>query len=143
MQITSFTRLLARIERDLTPGQHIELRQRLDRRVTEPTLGARARAVRACRHGGLERPTQHGRDRLGRQRFRCRTKTSGDCGRTFNTLTGTPFAQMRKPEKWHGFAKALSNGFISVGRLDEMKPGLSRLTIWRWRNRFTQAQALH
>lgn len=145
MQITSFTRLLARVERDLTPDQHIELRQRLDRleseRTTELALSARARSVRACPHCGLEGAAKHGRDRLGRQRFRCRSKTSGGCGRTFNTLTGTPFARMRMPEKWHGFAKVLSNGFISVDRLDEMDLGLSRLTIWRWRNRFMQAQA--
>jgi hypothetical protein len=49
---------------------------------------------------------------------------------------------MRKPEKWHAFAKALSNGFISVNRLYAMNLGLSRLTIWRWRNRFLEAQAM-
>jgi transposase-like protein len=48
---------------------------------------------------------------------------------------------MRKPEIWHSFAKALSNGFVSINRLHEMGLGVSRLTIWRWRNRFLSAQA--
>lgn len=148
MRNTNFTRLLARVERDLTPDQHIELRRRLEAvesgRTTDLALADAERAVadaRVCPRCGVTGATKHGRDQRGRQRFRCRSASSGGCGRTFNALTASPFARMRKPEKWHAFAKALSRGFISVNRLDLMNLGVSRLTIWRWRNRFLQAQS--
>ena len=148
MHITNFKKLLARVERELSPEQHIELREHLDilesGRATDLALGVRARAVtaaRVCPRCGANGATKHGHDHQGRQRFRCRSASAGGCGRTFNPLTATPFARMRKPERWHAFAKALSNGFISVNRLAELDLGVSRLTIWRWRNRFLDAQA--
>ena len=39
----------------------------------------------------------HGKDKNGRQRFRCR---NAECRRTFNILTRTPMARTRKPETW-------------------------------------------
>ena len=150
MQITTFRKLLSRVERELLPEQHLELRHHLDTiesgRVTDLALGARARAVadaRTCPRCGSTGATKHGRDGRGRQRFRCLPASAGGCGRTFNTLTETPFARMRKPDRWHGFAMALSGGFVSVNRLDTMDLGVSRLTIWRWRNRFFEAQVGH
>lgn len=147
METKAFTRLVSRVERGLTADQHLTLRAQLDRlesaRVTEIAIGARAREVarsRACPRCGTGGATKHGHDRLGRQRFRCR-QAAGGCGRTFNALTATPFARMRKPEKWHAFAKALSGGFVSVDRLAAQGLGLARLTIWRWRNRLLEAQA--
>ena len=147
MEPTRFRRLLAGVGNDLSPEQHIELRNHLDRieadRATDIALGARSRDVasaRRCPHCGAVGTVKHGRDKLGRQRFKCRKKVFSGCGSTFNTLTGTPLARMRKPEKWHAFAKALANGFISVDHLHEEGLGVSRLTIWRWRNRFLAAQ---
>lgn len=148
MHITSFRKLLARVERDLSPEQHIDLRRHLDAvesgRETDLALGARTRAVtegHTCPRCGASGATKHGRDQRGRQRFRGPAPTAGGCGRTFNALTSTPFARMCKPERWHAFAKALSGGLISVNALDKMGLGVSRLTIWRWRNRFLDAQA--
>ena len=98
-------------------------------------------ADRRCPHCGCGGAIKHGRDGLGRQRFRCLKAADGGCGRTFNPLTGTPFARMRKSDRWHAFAKALSGGFVSVDRLAAMDLGVCRLTAWRWRNRFLEAQA--
>jgi transposase-like protein len=147
MEKTSFERLLARVGRDLSPEQHIELRDHLDtiegERATDIALGARSRdlaSARRCPHCGASGAVKHGHDKLGRQRFRCRKAASAGCGRTFNALTGTPLARMRKPDRWHAFAKALADGFISVDRLQEQDLGISRLTIWRWRNRLLAAQ---
>jgi transposase-like protein len=148
MHIGRFGRLLSRVERDLTADQHVALRARLERiegaRATEIAIETRARELgrsRACPRCGAGGAVKHGRDKLGRQRFLCRRTAGGGCGRSFNTLTGTPFARMRKPAKWHAFATALARGFVSVDRLAAQGLGLSRLTIWRWRNRFLQAQA--
>ena len=144
---TGFRRLLSRVGRELTADQHILLRRHLDRledeRATDLAIGDRTQAIaaaRRCPRCGAVGATKHGRDKLGRQRFLC-PKTAGGCGRTFNPLTKTPFARMRKAERWHAFAKALANGFVSVDRLAEMDLGVSRLTAWRWRNRFLEAQA--
>jgi len=149
MHTTIFKKLLTRVERDLSAEQHIELRQHLEAiesgRATDLAIGTRERAVaadRRCPRCGVTGATKHGRDARGKPRFRCRPVADGGCGRTFNPFTATPFSRMRKPERWHALAKALSNGFISVDRLDAMDLGVSRLTIWRWRNRFLEAQAL-
>jgi len=148
MEEAKFRRLLARLGNDLSPDQHIELRDHLDRiegdRATDIALGERCREVasaRHCPHCGAGGAVKHGFDKHGRQRFKCREKSSGGCDRTFNLLTGTPLARMRKPERWHAFSKALADGFISVDRLHGSGLGISRLTIWRWRNRFLAAQA--
>src|SRR3954451_11586591 len=55
-------------------------------------------ASRRCPHCGAVGVVKHGLDDNGQQRFRCRPPLG--CGRTFNALTGTPLARMRKPEIW-------------------------------------------
>ena len=84
MEITRFTRLLARVECDLLPARHIELRQHLDEieseRAAELSLVARSKAVvkaGACPHCGCAGATRHGRDPLQRQRFLCRPPAAG------------------------------------------------------------------
>lgn len=147
MEAGAFARLAARVERMLTAEERQELRRRLDRAdqaaAVATAIAARAEGVAAagvCPCCGGRGAVKHGRDRLGRQRFRCRAAPDG-CGRTFNALTGTPFARMRKPERWPGFATALSGGFVSIDRLAAMGLGVARLTAWRWRRRFLAAQA--
>src|SRR3954453_10964165 len=68
-------------------------------------------ASRRCPHCGAVGVVKHGLDDTGQQRFRCRPPL----GRTFNALTGTPLARMRKPEL--AYAEALgerSTGFTSI-----------------------------
>ena len=62
-------------------------------------------ASRRCPHCGAVGVVKHGLDDTGQQRFRCRPPLG--CGRTFNALTGTPLARMRKPEVWLAYAEAL------------------------------------
>lgn len=56
--------------------------------------------ARLCPCYGHSDVVKHGLDKAGRQRFRCRKAADVGCGKTFNALTGTPFARMRMPEKW-------------------------------------------
>ena len=68
----------------------------------------------------------------GLTRYRCR-----GCARTFNALTGTPLARLRKKELWSTFAASLSEGDTvkdAAGRC-----GVADTTSFRWRHRFLRA----
>jgi transposase-like protein len=86
---------------------------------------------RRCPHCGAVGVVKHGLDDNGQQRFRCRPPLG--CGRTFNALTGTPLARMRKPEVWLAYAEALGER-RSLDWIHEHL-GIARLTAWRWRHR--------
>lgn len=144
MDESGFAKLKATIRRDLTAEQCVELAAELQRlaaeRRAEVELAERARALRdrqRCPHcGGLD-VVGHGRDRLGRQRWRCRP--GGGCGRTFGILVGTPFSGMRMPEKWVACAEAMVR-HVSVAKMAETLD-VTRQTAWRWRQRFLRVPA--
>jgi len=68
-------------------------------------------------------------------RYRCK-----DCGRTFNALTKTPMARLRKKDLWLTHAKAMLEG-TSVAKAAQMS-GVHYSTAFRWRHRFLGAPAL-
>src|ERR1035437_5359895 len=57
-----------------------------------------------CPHCG-GRTLQRWGSSAGLPRYRC-----GDCRRSFNALTGTPLARLRKKERWADHAQALVSG---------------------------------
>jgi transposase-like protein len=65
----------------------------------------------------------------GLQRFRCRA-----CGRTFNSLTGTPLARLRHKAKWLGFSECMldSRTVRKAAAIVEV----AKNTSLRWRHRF-------
>jgi transposase-like protein len=65
----------------------------------------------------------------GLRRFRCRA-----CKRTFNALTGTPLARLRKKEHWDQFAACLQDSKTIRASAEEC--GVHRNTTFRWRHRF-------
>ena len=67
------------------------------------------------------------------QRWKCR-----NCRRTFNVLSGSPLARLRKKETWVENAKAMIAGF-SV-RETARKCDVHRNTSFRWRHRFLKHQ---
>ena len=67
--------------------------------------------------------------RNGLQRFRCRA-----CGRTFNSLTGTPLARLRHKDKWLDYADCLLDS-RSV-RKAASRVEVAKNTSMRWRHRF-------
>jgi len=86
---------------------------------------------RQCPHCRCDGPVSRGKAN-GLRRFRC-----AGCGKTFNALTGTPLARLRKKERWLNLGKAMSEGDTvkeSAGRCD-VAPG----TALRWRHRFLRA----
>lgn len=63
------------------------------------------------------------------QRYKCKS-----CNRTFNTLTGTPLARLRKKGRWLDFASAMTAG--KTVRAAAADCGVSKNTSFRWRHRF-------
>lgn len=95
-------------------------------------LESRLSADPRCVHCGAERVLRWGISH-GLQRFRCR-----DCRRSFNALTGTPLARLRKKACWLTFAESLSEG-LSV-KAAAKRCLVAPSTSFRWRHRFLQAK---
>jgi transposase-like protein len=74
---------------------------------------------------------RHG-SKSGLQRFRCR-----HCGRTFNSLTGTPLARLRHKSKWLAFSQCMlaSRTVRKAASIVEVDKNTSH----RWRHRFLTA----
>ena len=70
----------------------------------------------------------------GLLRYRCKA-----CGRTFNALTKTPMAHLRKKEKWLDHARAMIEG-KSLAKTAALC-GVHPTTAFRWRHRFLRAPA--
>jgi transposase-like protein len=87
-----------------------------------------------CPHCGGRRLQRWGRA-SGLPRYRC-----GNCRRTFNGLTRTPMARLRKKEVWAEQAKALMTGESLVKAAERC--GVADTTAFRWRHRFLSAPAL-
>ena len=105
-------------------------------RFTEMALARRTRKTvqdRICPHCRCNDIVLHGRDKNGRQRFKCR-----GCRKTYNIMTGTPMARARKPEKWSKYLDCMTE-HLSVRRIVATGIGLNGVTIWRWRQRFLEA----
>ena len=65
----------------------------------------------------------------GLQRYRCK-----ECKRTFNALTGTSMARLRKKGLWEDYSQALFES-LSLTKAAE-RCGIDRTTAFRWRHRF-------
>jgi transposase-like protein len=89
--------------------------------------------ARGCPHCAGRAIVAWGRSR-GLSRFRCKT-----CGRTFNALTKTPMAHLRKRERWLEHARAMIAG-QSLAKTAE-RCGVHPTTAFRWRHRFLGAPA--
>jgi transposase-like protein len=71
----------------------------------------------------------------GLPRYRCK-----DCRRSFNALTGTPLARLRKKERWAEHVQALMTGESVVKAAKRCDVAVS--TAFRWRHRFLSAPAI-
>jgi transposase-like protein len=90
-------------------------------------------AARGCPHCAGREIMAWGRSR-GLARFRCKA-----CGRTFNALTKTPMAHLRKRERWLDHARAMIDG-QSLAKTAALC-GVHPTTAFRWRHRFLGAPA--
>lgn len=109
------------------------LQQRGDGDEVQRLLNGRLEAAPQCPRCGSKRAEGWGRERNGLKRCRCL-----DCKRTFNPLTGTPLARLRKKECWLKYAGAL-NESLPVRKAGKVCQ-VSKNTAFKWRHRFLEAQ---
>lgn len=143
-----FAELQAEIGSQATAAQCLELEELVRRlaaaKQSEVLVARRTRDLaeaRSCPHCAHHDIVKHGFDTRGIQRFKCRRSTGGGCGKSFNALTKTALARMRKPEEWVRYAALMANRFISIADIRESGIDISRLTAWRWRHRLLRLQA--
>jgi transposase-like protein len=97
------------------------------------TTGVKRVERQGCPHCASREIVGWGRSD-GLLRYRCKS-----CRRTFNALTKTPMAHLRKREKWLAHARAMIEG-RSLAKTAELC-GVHPTTAFRWRHRFLRAPA--
>ncbi len=136
MQTDDFEKFIALID-DLSQEQRDLLKKALegenDYEHVVSTIESRLAAKRECPHCNSENVKKWGKAH-GLQRYRCY-----DCGKTFNALTDSPLASLRKKERWLEMASCLKDG-LSV-RKTAARCGVSVPTAFKWRHRFLRAAA--
>jgi transposase-like protein len=80
-----------------------------------------------CGHCGSTKHVKYG-VRNDLQRYKC-----SKCGKTFNQLTGTPLARLRKKGRWLTYSDCLNNGYTLLK--SAMLTEVSESTSFRWRHR--------
>ena len=133
----------------MSAGQRAEALAALEKAAADASPSVKTRSRRsgdALGTTGVERverqgcPHCAGREIVGwgrsdgLLRFRCK-----NCGRTFNALTKTPMAHLRKKDKWDAHARAMIEG-KSLAKTAELC-GVHPTTAFRWRHRFLRAPA--
>jgi len=130
MNAKEFRTLLKRAG-EFTDAQRKKLLTTLEKQQTErkqaEELINTAQERPMCPHCGGS-PVKVGTNK-GLQRYRCKA-----CHKSFNSLTGTPFARLRMKDKWSG----IYEGFRQGETLLEMSERLDICvdTAFRWRHRF-------
>jgi len=87
-----------------------------------------------CPYCSHENIVKHG-VRSGLQRYRCKS-----CLKTFNALTGTPLAHLRKKEHWLSNLECMRKS-LTVRKTAEEVP-VNKRTVFLWRHRFTEWMSL-
>lgn len=136
MEHRKFNQRLAELLEELTWTQSRKLTYALSKRgagdEAQKLIDGRFQNDLKCPHCKALRIHRHGMAR-GLRRYKCLA-----CARTFNALTGTPLARLRKRDRWLKFAEAL-NGSESV-RAAAARAGVNASTSFRWRHRFLSAR---
>jgi transposase-like protein len=99
------------------------------------TGGVERVAAQGCPHCAGREIVGWGRSD-GLLRYRCKS-----CRRTFNALTKTPMAHLRKKEKWLDHARAMIEG-KSLAKTAALC-GVHPTTAFRWRHRFLRAPSVN
>jgi len=120
----------------LTPVQRQAILAALEEKASPrdalALIEVRFQAQPACGHCKSTRFGNWG-SASGLKRYRC-----NDCRRTFNALTGTPLAHLRRRDAWLAYAQAIVDR-VSLRKAAE-RAGIVLDTAFRWRHRFLKAE---
>lgn len=136
MEHRKFQRRLGELVAELTVAQARKLIDALGERSagdeTQKLIDGAFQTCLHCPHCQGHHIHRHGMAR-GLQRYKC-----VGCARTFNALTGTPLAGLRKRGRWLSYAASL-NASESV-RMAAARTGVAKSTSFRWRHHFLRAR---
>jgi transposase-like protein len=136
MEHRKFKRHLAELVEELTPAQARKLVDAISERGTgdavQKLIDDRFQTDLKCPHCKERRIHRHGMAR-GLRRYKCLA-----CAKTFNALTETPMARLRKRDRWLKYADAL--GASESVRAAAVRAGVNASTSFRWRHRFLSAR---
>lgn len=137
MKRSAFNRFLKKLP-ELTHQQRVETKNHLenddDLKKVCDLIEKRIEDNPRCPHCSDSNFVKHGiRNNLIRYKCKC-------CGKTFNALTGTPLAKLRKKELWLQYAECLLES--KTIRLSAAQTKISITTSFTWRHRLlTTAQS--
>lgn len=118
---------------NLSTGQFWEMKETLDEiesvKFVSKYLETKTEDL-SCPHCSSDKLQKWGKV-SDMQRYRCK-----DCRKTFNSLTNTPLARLRKKGRWLSYTKCLKDGF-SI-RDAAKRIGVSIKTSFHWRHRFLE-----
>jgi transposase-like protein len=139
MKSSKFSQIINELSK-LTYHQLSMLRDRVDSTIHAeqvPLLidNTKQEDVIGCPHCGSTAVGKWGMA-SGLQRYKCKEEL---CGKTFNALTKTPLARLRKRNLWEAQLLCL-NDSITV-RQSARRLGVAKTTAFRWRHRFLMASA--
>jgi transposase-like protein len=123
---------------DIRPTREDTPRPSLIASLASPDALASAAEARIERDGCphcASRKLQRWGSSAGLPRYRC-----VDCRRSFNALTGTSLAGLRKKDRWANHAQAMISGETLAK--SAKRCGMAFSTAFRWRHRFLAAPAV-
>ncbi len=132
MKVKSFKKVIKAVE-NLNTQQYRLLQEQIrvieSRKYVSRELETRYDKIN-CPHCGSNCIGRWGK-RNDLRRYKCK-----DCRRTFNSLTGTPLARLRRKGHWVDYAQCMTEG-ISL-RKAAVICGIHRNTALKWRHRFLE-----
>lgn len=132
MKRIKFKQILSDLK-DLTYNQKQELIEKI--KIVKPENKVEAFSVQSnsCRHCQSKRYVRWGNE-SGIQRYKCKS-----CNKTYNQLTNTPLARLRKKEEWLSNANEMIKG-SSLKTTGEVC-NIATSTAFHWRHKFLELLA--
>ena len=134
MEIKGFTRIINELP-SLTDNQIRLIRDRADSIIHKDSTAklidqCKSSDEVACPYCGSIKLNKWGMS-AGLQRYRCKEQ---QCRKTFNALTKTPLARLRKRSLWSQYVECIADS--KTIRQSARELGVAITTVFRWRHRF-------
>ncbi len=129
--VTKFARMIPSLNHDEETLIRRTLESVSDYQKIRELIESKQESKRECPYCNSNRVYRHG-SAANLQRYRC-----VECCKTFNSLTNTPLARLRKKELWIQYVDLMLKSTVLRAVSDEL--GISLNTAFKWRHRFSAA----